>query len=54
VIRADARRPPPAPEATDGLAVLPLAGPGTAVSATAADAATLAHRLDRGEELAGY
>ena len=54
VILVDARRPPPSPEATDGVAVLPLAGPGTAVSATAPDAATLAHRLDRGEGLAGY
>jgi urease accessory protein len=38
----------------DGLAVMPLAGPGMAVSATAPDAATLARRLDHGEKLAGY
>jgi urease accessory protein len=38
--------------AGDGLAVLPLAGPGIVVSATAPDAATLARRLDRGEGLA--
>jgi urease accessory protein len=37
----------------DGLAVLPLAGPGVAVTATAPDAATLARRLDQGEQLAG-
>jgi urease accessory protein len=40
--------------AGDGLAVLPLAGPGTVVSATASDAATLARRLDDGERLAGH
>jgi urease accessory protein len=45
-------RPPAA--ARDGLAVMPLAGPGTVVSATAPDAATLEHRLDHGEQLAGY
>jgi urease accessory protein len=54
VIVVDARRAQPRPAVADGLAVLPLAGPGTAVSATAPDAATLARRLDRGEELAGY
>ena len=45
-------RPPAA--ARDGLAVLPLAGPGVAVTATAPDAVTLARRLDHGEHLAGY
>lgn len=47
-------QPQPPAAASDGLAVLPLAGPGTAVSATAPDAATLARRLDEGERLAGY
>jgi urease accessory protein len=45
-------RPPAA--ACDGLVVMPLAGPGAVVSATALDAATLEHRLDHGEQLAGY
>lgn len=36
----------------DGLVVLPLAGPGVAVTATAPDAASLAGRLDLGERLA--
>jgi urease accessory protein len=35
-----------------GLVVLPLAGPGTAITATAPDAATLSRRLDHGELLA--
>jgi urease accessory protein len=35
-----------------GLAVLPLAGPGTAITATAPDASTLSRRLDQGELLA--
>lgn len=35
----------------DGLAVLPLAGPGVAVTATAAEAVSLARRLDLGEQL---
>jgi urease accessory protein len=45
----------PAPAQTglaDGLLVLPLAGPGTVISATAPDAATLSRRLDHGERLA--
>jgi urease accessory protein len=54
VVLVDAARPQPAAAAEDGLAVLPLAGPGTVVSATAPDAATLTRRLDRGEQLAGY
>jgi len=53
VVLAGAARAKPAAQAGDGLAVLPLAGPGTVVSATAPDAATLARRLDRGERLAG-
>lgn len=36
--------------AADGLAVLPLAGPGVLVTALAADSATLRHRLDHGEK----
>lgn len=54
VVLADAARSQPPPEVLDGLAVLPLAGPGCAVSAVAPDAARLASRLDRGEQLAGY
>jgi urease accessory protein len=54
VILVNAGRAHPPPAAADGLAVLPLEGPGTAVSATAPDAAVLAHRLDLGEKLAGY
>jgi hypothetical protein len=38
----------------EGLAVLPLAGPGTAVTAVAPDAATLSRRLAHGERLAGH
>jgi urease accessory protein len=54
VLLADAARAQPPPGVRDGLAVLPLAGPGCAVSAVAPDAARLAARLDRGEQLAGY
>jgi len=54
VLLVDGTRPRPPAAVHEGLAVLPLAGPGTAVTATAPDAATLARRLDRGEELAGY
>jgi urease accessory protein len=54
VLLVGAARGKPAAHAGDGLAVLPLAGPGTVVSATAPDAATLARRLDRGERLAGH
>lgn len=53
VLLAGAARARSAAHAADGLAVLPLAGPGTMVSATAPDAATLARRLDEGERLAG-
>ena len=49
----EGRAQPPA-AAHDGLAMLPLAGPGVSVTATAPDAATLARRLDHGEHLAGY
>jgi urease accessory protein len=38
--------------AASGLTVMPLAGPGTAITATAPDAATLSRRLDHGEQLA--
>jgi urease accessory protein len=41
-----------AASAEDGLTVMPLAGPGTAITATAPDAATLSRRLDHGEQLA--
>lgn len=54
VLLVDPARPGPAAAVRDGLAVLPLASPGVAVTATAPDAATLARRLDLGEELAGY
>lgn len=54
VLLVDAARTQPAPGAHDGMAILPLAGPGCAVSAIASDAARLASRLDRGEHLAGY
>jgi urease accessory protein len=54
VLRIDAAQPRPPAAVHDGLAVLPLAAPGAMVTATAADAATLARRLGRGEELAGY
>ena len=54
VVLVDARRPGPPAAVRDGLAVLPLAGPGTAVTATAPDAVTLARRLDLGEDLSGY
>jgi len=54
VLLADAARAQPAPVAQDGLAILPLAAPGTAICAVAADAARLASRLDCGERIAGY
>jgi urease accessory protein len=54
VLLVDAARPPPSAAVHDGLAVLPLAGPGAAVTATARDAMILARRLDLGEERAGY
>jgi urease accessory protein len=54
VLLVDAARPPPSVAVHDGLAVLPLAGPGAAVTATARDAMILARRLDLGEEHAGY
>jgi urease accessory protein len=47
------RGPRPAAAVHEGLAVLPLAGPGTAVTAVAPDAATLSRRLAHGERLAG-
>jgi hypothetical protein len=50
----DASRPRPPAAVHDGLAVLPLAGPGAAVTAIARDAVTLARRLDLGEERARY
>jgi urease accessory protein len=43
----------PDPAVADGVAVLPLAGPGTVVSALAADAVDLRARLEWGEERAG-
>jgi urease accessory protein len=52
VVLVDERDQPPAATA-DGLAVLPLDGPGVSVTAIAPDAATLARRLDLGERLAG-
>jgi urease accessory protein len=54
VLLVDAVRKQPPACAHDGLAILPLAGPGCAVSAIAPDAALLASRLDWGEQLAGY
>jgi urease accessory protein len=54
VLVVDAARARPQPEVLDGLAILPLAGPGCAITAVAPDAARLASRLDRGEQLAGY
>jgi urease accessory protein len=56
VLLAQTDRTPPATETAlrDDLVVLPLAGPGTAISATAPDAATLSRRLDYGERLAGW
>ena len=54
VLLIDAARPRPPAAVRDGLAVLPLAGPGAAVTATAPDAVILARRLDQGEECAGY
>jgi urease accessory protein len=54
VLVVDAARARPQPEALEGLAILPLAGPGCAISAVAPDAARLASRLDHGEQLAGY
>lgn len=54
VLLADAARAQPPPEVHDGLAILPLAGPGSVVSAVAPDAARLASRLDHGEQIAGY
>ena len=53
VVLAGEGRPQPPAAVSEGLAVLPLAGPGVAVTATAPDAATLARRLDHGEHLAG-
>jgi urease accessory protein len=53
-VLVDAARAQPPAAASDGLVVMPLAGPGTVVSATAPDAAALEHRLDHGEQLAGY
>ena len=54
VLLVDAARAQPPPDVRDGLAILPLAGPGSAVSAVAPDAARLASRLDRGERIVGY
>jgi urease accessory protein len=54
VLLIDAARPGATAAVRDGLAVLPLAVPGTAVTATAPDAFTLARRLDLGEDLSGY
>jgi urease accessory protein len=54
VLLVDPAQGKPPPEVQEGLAILPLAGPGTAVSALAPDAALLASRLDRGERIAGY
>ena len=54
VLLVDAARPRPPAAVHDGLAVLPLAGPGAAVTATAPDAVIMARRLDLGEEHAGY
>jgi len=54
VLLIDAARPRPPAAVHEGLAVLPLAGPGAAVTATAPDAVILARRLDLGEERAGY
>jgi urease accessory protein len=54
VLLVDAARAQPPPDVRDGLAVLPLAGPGCTVTAMAPDAARLAFRLDRGEQVAGY
>jgi urease accessory protein len=54
VLLVDAARAQPLPEAGEGLAVLPLDGPGTAISAVAPDAARLESRLDHGERIAGY
>ena len=54
VLLVDASHPRPKASVHDGLAVLPLAGRGAAVTATGPDAAVLARRLDHGEKLAGY
>ncbi|HEX9353335.1 MAG TPA: urease accessory protein UreD [Streptosporangiaceae bacterium] len=54
VLLVDAARARPPAAVHDGLAVLPLAVPGAAVTATARDAVILARRLDLGEERAGY
>jgi urease accessory protein len=54
VLLVDAARAQPPAGVHDGLAILPLAGPGCAVSAVGPDAVRLASRLDRGEQLAGY
>jgi urease accessory protein len=54
IVLIDAARPRPPAAVQAGLAVLPLAGPGAAVTATAPDAVMLARRLDLGEERAGY
>jgi urease accessory protein len=51
VLLAGKKRVRPAATST-GLAVMPLAGPGTAITATAPDAITLSRRLDQGELLA--
>lgn len=42
------------PSADDGVAVLPLAGPGVLVTALAQDSATLARRLDAGVERCSF
>ncbi|SEG59950.1 urease accessory protein [Thermomonospora echinospora] len=52
VLLAGPGLPVPRAHAGDGLAVLPLAGPGVLVTALAADSATLRRRLDEGEALA--
>ena len=54
VVLVDAARPRPPAAIHEGLAVLPLAGPGAAVTATGPDAVIMARRLDLGEEQAGY
>lgn len=54
VLLVDASRPRPPAAVCDGLAVLPLAGPGAAVTALARDAVILARRLNLGEKRAGY
>jgi urease accessory protein len=54
LLLVDAARPWPSAAVHDGLAALPLAGPGVTVTATARDAVILARRLDLGEVRAGY